>query len=356
VRTIEPMTEKWGSRVTLREVAAHIGVDASLVSKVLNEYKNLNIPDSTRQRVLAAAAELNYRPNIAARGLKLSRTFFIGVVIPDLTNPAYASMIQGAQREASAAGYDIFLGANSTVASNDMVEESFARMLMSGRVDGVLIASGTVPDSAIKSLVQRDSPIVVVNRRVRGINASASLDDAAGAGLATNHLLDLGHRRIAMVGGPQSVETTHRRVEGFRSAQEPVGDSEAIVSLADGWDARSGYNAARELLRAHPETTAIFAGSLLSGIGVLRAAHDSGRSVPEDLSVVALHDAAIAEFTLPPLTTVAMPMEELGSAAMRLVLSFIDGESPSDLVIETPPYLVLRDSTGPCQTSSSSMS
>jgi len=341
------MTGNPSPRVTLREVAKLAGVHSSLVSKVINNYKDLNIPDSTRDRVLAAVAELNYRPNMAARGLKLSRTFLVGIVIPDLTNPVYSPIVHGAQREASAAGYDIVLGASSLRPEESTVEDSFARLLAEGRVDGVLVASGSAKDSFMTLLAQQRSPVVVVNRRVDGIVASVSLHDAAGAALATKHLINLGHRRLGMIAGPSPVETTHRRIAGFRSALRSVPGYQPGLVMADGTDAHSGHAACEQLLESHPETTAIFAGSLLYGLGALRAANQMGRSVPDDLSIIALHDAEIADLTYPPLTTVAMPLEELGGAAMKLIVSLIEGEPACDLVVEGEGQLMVRGSTAP---------
>ncbi len=275
----------------------------------------------------------------------MARTWTIGFLLPDLTNPAYGPLVDGARATAEAAGYVIVLGG---ARDGTAAESSFARLLSRGRVDGLIIASATVHDDFFRDLAGGPSPIVVVNRQVDGIDSCVILEDAWGGRLATEHLVELGHRRIAHVAGPPDIDTTVRRLDGFRSvvAQHP-GTVEAVVVHASAWDAAAGYRATRRLLADAPATTAIYAVNVMIAIGVMRALQESGRRIPEDVSVIGFHDYPLAEYLQPPLTTISMPFREAGSVAMELLLARLAGGVPAGRVIDTPPRLVLRQSTAP---------
>ena len=329
---------------TLRDVAALADVDPSVVSRVLNDNPRLSITPETRARVVAAIKELDYRPNVMARGLRLSRTWTIGLVLPDLTNPVYGQMVKGAQIRAQGAGYAVVVGSPLNAHS---IEPSFARLLEEGRFDGLLVASAMLDGDDIRELATGAPPVVIVNRRVDGVEASVILDDAAGSSLATGHLLGLGHERLAHIGGPADVDTSVRRREGFERAAARDRAAQTVVVAGAGYDAESGYEATMRLFRGELEITGIFAANVMIAIGAIRAAEELGKAIPGDMSIVALHDFQLAAFTQPPLTTVAMPLEELGAAAVDVLLARIEGGSGESRVITTPPALILRKSTGP---------
>lgn len=335
-----------GKAPTLRDVAARAFVNPSVVSRVLNSDPTLKISADTRRRVVEAIAALRYRPNALARGLRLARTSTIGFVLPEVANPVYSPIVIGAQRRAAEAGFVILLGSGRDAAS---AEASFARLLSEGRVDGLLIASATIEDQLIRDLVSGPAPIVIVNRRVDGVIGSVIVDDEAGSRTATEHLIGLGHSRIAHVAGPADIDTTMRRRAGYEAAMLRGGFQLRVVS-GDGWDAVAGYRAAERLFKENGGVTAVFAANVMVAIGVVRAAREADRIVPRDLSVIALHDFGLAAFIEPPLTTVAMPLEELGSAAVDVLLDRLAGAPAGDLVIQTPPRLILRSSTGPPST------
>jgi LacI family transcriptional regulator, galactose operon repressor len=331
-------------RPTLRDVAAFAKVDPSVVSRVINEDPRLSIAPETRARVIAGIEKLGYRPNVIARELRLARTMTIGFVLPDLQNPVYGQIIQGAQRRAQEAGYAIVIG---SPLEGRAMDDSFTRLLHQGRFDGLLIASATLDDKAIRDLAARPAPIVIVNRRVEGVDSSVIVDDAAGSRLATEHLLGLGHRFLAHISGPLEVDTSLRRKQGFDAAVGRLRARKAIVIAADGYDAHAGLRAMRELLARNPEVTAVFAANVMIAIGAIRAALDEGRRVPGDLSVIALHDFPLAELLEPPLSTVRMPLAELGSEAVDLLLRRIEGKPERSRMVPTPPAVVDRGSTGP---------
>jgi DNA-binding LacI/PurR family transcriptional regulator len=210
-------------------------------------------------------------------------------------------------------------------------------------VDALLVASATVEDQLLRGLSRGAAPVLAVNRRIAGAVGSIVVDDAAGAQLATRHLLELGHRRIVHVSGPPAMDTSARRQAGYEQAMREAGLAPRVV-VGRGWDAHSGYAVGEAALR-HRGTSALFVANIMAAIGVIRAARERGRDVPGDLSVVALHDSPVAEFFEPPLTTVQLPLEQLGRAAVELALERLGGASPRDVLLTDPPRLLLRGST-----------
>jgi len=323
--------------VKLRDVAVAAGVDPSVVSRVLTGDRGLSVRPETRARVLKAAARLNYRPNRAARALKTARTMVIGMVVPDLANTAYSLIAQGAEKRAAAAGYVLMVMRGSVP---DHLEE------LQGRVDGLLVAAATSDGSYLRSLLG-DIPTVLVNRKEPGDIPAVRVDDAAGAAVAVQHLLSLGHCRVAHVAGPQNADTARRRLEGYLSALSVGGVEERpeLVVEASVYDEAAGHLAATRLLGLGPQPTAIFAANIRLAIGTLAATRRIGLSVPDDVSVVGFDDTPLAAFLEPPLTTVRMPLAELGGQAVESLLAEMDGRRASDVLVSLPPELVVRAST-----------
>jgi LacI family transcriptional regulator len=317
-------------------------VDPSVVSRVLNADVTLKITDATRERVLAAVQQLGYRPNALARGLRMATTSAIGLVLPEVSNPVYGPIVVGAERRAAEAGYVLILGSGADAATT---EASFARLLHEGRVDALLVASATVEDELLRDLARGTAPVIAVNRRIAGAVGSIVVDDATGARMATRHLIELGHRHIVHVSGPPAMDTSTRRQQGYEDAMRDAG-LEARVVAGRGWDARSGYAVSSTALR-DPETTAMFVANIMAAVGVVRGARERGLEVPRDLSVVALHDSPVAEFFEPPLTTVRLPLEQLGRAAVEMVMERIEGAPPRDVMLTDRPRLLVRGSTQP---------
>ncbi len=328
-----------GRPPTLRDVAARAGVDPSVVSRVLNADRTLKITDTTRERVLASVQALGYRPNALARGLRMSTTSALGLVLPEVSNPVYGPIVVGAERRAAEAGFVLILGSGADAATT---EASFARLLQEGRVDALLVASATVEDELLRGLARGSAPVIAVNRRIAGAVGSIVVDDAAGASMATRHLIELGHRHITHVSGPPAMDTTARRQAGYETAMTEAGLSPRVVA-GRGWDAASGHAVAPEVLH-DPRMSAVFVANIMAAIGVIRAARERGQRVPDDLAVVALHDSPVAEYFEPPLTTVRLPLEQLGRAAVELVLERIAGAAPRDVLLDDPPELLVRGS------------
>jgi LacI family transcriptional regulator len=327
----------------LRDVAALAEVDVSVVSRVVNGDPRLRVSDATRERVERSLQELDYRPNVQARGLRLARTWTLGFVLPDLMNPFYAPIVEGVEQRASELGYMVVIVRELDRARADDPELAFARLLHEDRVDGLLVASGRVDDAVLRALDGGRRPMVIVNRRVPGLTGSVVVDDAAAARVAADHLITLGHRRLGHVAGPRGIDNTARRQAGVAAAAALAGATLATVH-GDGWDPGSGYAAARRLLAEH-DVTGIVATNIVVAAGVIGAAQERGVRVPEDLSVIALHDFPVAHFLRPSLTTVVLPLEELGRRAVDELMSRLAGDPRREIVVPGDPRLIVRDST-----------
>ena len=328
-------------RVTIRDVAALAGVDASLVSRVLNDHPKASASPETRQRIVEAARGLGYHPNVAARSLRTAKSWTLGLLLPNLTNPMYAAIARAAERRAREHGYGLVFGTH--VEGED--EPTFARMMQQGRVEGLLTASGVLSDAFLKRIaIGGTGPVVMLNRRIPGVRASVTVDDAAGAALATHHLASLGHKEVAGIFGPGSIDTTTRRRAGFVKANKEAGIHATLIDGL-GLDPVAGSTAADQIFRDHPLVTAIFASTFAIAAGVLRAGRLAGVRIPEDLSLVALHDSELADYFNPPLTTVRMPVEEMASRSVDLLLDLISGAPPRIVVVRAAPLLITREST-----------
>ena len=331
-----------GKRPTIRDVAAMAKVDPSLVSRVLNAHPNANARPATRDRIIKAARTLGYAPNVVARGLRMARTSTLGLLLPNLSNPMYAAIARAAELRARERGFGLIFGTH--VEGDD--EAAFAQLLQQGRVDGVLTASGVLGDAFLRRFANRDeTPVVMINRRVAGVRAGVTVDDAAGAALAVRHLAGLGHQRIAGLFGPSTIDTTRRRRAGFLAAAKRA-KVKALVIETGGLGAADGTEAALRLFAGRARVTAIFASTLAQGMGVLRAAREARRRVPDEVSVIALHDSDIADYLNPPLTTVRLPVDAMAHQAVDLLVAMIEGGAAKRVVVAAAPELVTRESTG----------
>jgi LacI family transcriptional regulator len=341
------------ARVRLADVAELARVGPSIVSRVLNKDPSLVIRPETRERILHAVDQLGYRPNAFARGLKISRTMTLGMVVPNLAYPVNAEILRGAERAAAAAGYVVLLAD-----ADEFVEagEAYKRLVVERRVDGLLVASASVSDPFLANLAGRDQPVVLVNRRGPSSLSSVTVDDAEGVRLAVAHLMGLGHQRIAHMAGPSDVDTARRRLAGFVSgvaASSYELSPEYVVEAS--FDEEGGWHAMFRLLELDEPPTAVIVASMSASIGALAAAADRGVTVPRDLSLIGFHDVPLAAYLHPPLTTVRMPLRELGEIGVQTLLGLIDAgwagdgdeRTTADVMIPTPPRLVHRRSTAP---------
>lgn len=333
--------------VTLSEVAARAGVSVSAVSKVLRGTSVIRVSPETRQRILTAAEELRYRPNFAARALQAARTQVLGLVVPDLTNALFTELMHGVEDGAAAHGYTVLLGRLDT---DRPQAEVIARLLGEGRVDGlVLQATDGVDPAGLGQLLDPRAAVVLINSTAPGRASSVTVDDVGGGRTATEHLIELGHTRIALAGGLTTSYTARRRRRGHQEAMraaglEPRTDHETAV----GYTADQGRRALRELVQLDPRPTAVVVANVNAAVGLLAEAHALGIDVPRDLSVVTVLDSWTAENTWPPLTAVRMQFYAMGQTAVAAVIRRIrDATMTDEVILDPAPELVVRESTAP---------
>jgi DNA-binding LacI/PurR family transcriptional regulator len=315
-------------------------VTKGIASRVLNGDPTVSVRDDTRERIILAAHDLSYRPHPLARALASSDTGAIALLVPAFGNPAYTEITRGAYRRARKRGY-VLLAAEDF--AEQEADEAFTELVEAGRIDGLLIASALPAPSLLGALERHWVPHVFINRAIPGAVANIVLDVAPASDLAVAHLVSLGHRRIAHVAGPSEVESARRREEAFVAVAQQA-DVQPQVLRAE-FSEQGGHQATHSLLAADPQLTAIYTSSFGQAAGALRAAVDLGRRVPDDLSVLGFEDVPQAEFTVPRLTTIAMPMRKLGETAVDVLLEQIRGAPPQGRALPTKPRIVKREST-----------
>ncbi len=329
----------------LKDVAALAGVSPSVASRVLNNDTQARINENTRKRVIDAADQLRYVPDHRARALRLSRADAIALIVPEVNNAIFSSLHQGVQAVAHDRNSAVFLAQFDAETAD---ANALAQLIGNGRVDGVIVQRNEhFTDDDLIAAIQLDVPVVLVNTRLEGYAGSVALNDREAVELAVNHLRELGHERIGFVAGAPRHDAATRRLEGFRDSMAAAGLTAREEWIAPaGWEAPAGAEAAKTLIALSPRPTALVAASLNTAIGAMRAAHDAGIAVPSELSVVAVQDAWMSEYTVPRLTTVAMPMREAGARAAAMLLDHLAGEPLADeLVTEPHPQLIVREST-----------
>lgn len=335
-----------GSGATLRhrlqDVARSAGVSKSIASRVLNGDPALLVRPETRARVIEAARELHYRPHAAARGLKRAKTGALGLLVPPLTNPVYVRIIRGAFEQALELDFVVLLVED---VEPGQAEQSTSRLIQAGRIDGLMIASAQPDHPLLDSPSLQRLPHVFVNRAVAGSGRNVVMDEMSASAAALDHLVALGHRRVGHVAGPRELDTARRRAVGFRKHASAL-SVQAEVAEGD-FGESGGATAARKLLHEHPELTALYASTLSQAVGVFHAAWELQRVVPSDLSVIAYDDMPLADYMRPPLTTIRMPLAELGAAAVEALVSQLSGDEPRDVTVAERPQVVIRSSTAP---------
>ena len=309
---------------TIYDIARHVGVSAGTVSRALSRPEKV-LP-ATRVRIEQAAAALGYIPNTVARTLKTQRSGKILVTVPDIANPFFAKILQGAEEAAQAADYAVLLG--DTQHQPDR-EERYAQMLRRNEADGLIVLGHRLPPTACGIVKQLGPHAPVVNGcefdPALGI-PSVHIDNAAAARAAMEHLYDLGHECIAVVGGPPDNPLHQQRLDGAKLAAKARGHLRQLTLAPGDFSVESGYAAGMKLLGQGADTaTAAFCFSDQMALGVLAACRELGKSVPHEFSIVGFDDLASSRYLNPPLTTISQPMREIGIRAVNLLLAIIDG-------------------------------
>ncbi|MBY8873748.1 LacI family transcriptional regulator [Micromonospora sp. PLK6-60] len=334
---------------TIRDVARASGVHISTVSRTFSAPHLVN--PETRSRVLACAESLGYRPNRAARALITGRTHNIGLIVADIANPFFPPLIKAAESQARGRDYHIFVADTN---EDPAVEEELVHALAK-QVDGVLLCSPRMSNSLIEQL-SREVPLVVINRQVAGL-PSVVTDNGQGARLAVEHLLALGHRQLALLGGPRG-SWTNREIRRAVGAVARSGGATLTV-LGPNAPTETGGSALAEQVR-RCGATAVLAYNDLMAIGLIEGLHAIGMEVPRDVSVVGIDDIALSRLTRPKLTTVATPAAAAGRTAVDMLLQHDapagtrggargtfgdDRRTTAQVTLQTE--LVIRESTGP---------
>lgn len=333
---------------TLEGIARLAGVSRSTVSRVINDHPSVR--PEVREHVWQIIHQTGYQPHAAARSLATRRTQNIGVIIPEsvttlFADPFFSLFLSGVAAACNEKRYNLML---SLFSGPDGPNGVYERILHSASLDGVIVASATVDDPLVARLLRDGVPFVLVGRHPDGRVPYVDVDNAGGARMATEHLIRLGHQRIATVTGPLSMVSAQDRLTGYKEALQahrvPIDD--ALIAEGD-YREGGGMAGARRLLAASP--TAIFAASDIMAIGVLKALHQEGLKVPRDIALVSFDDLPIATAVEPALTAVRQPIGRLGALAVDVLLGLLDRPPDSEAIanrIVLPTELIIRGSCG----------
>lgn len=333
-------------RPKIKDIAERAGVSVATVSRALSG--SSLVTDETRQRINALARELNYRPNVSARNLRTRRSMSVLLVVRDVGNPFYLEILKGVEATAREAGYAVLMG--NTENDPDREVEYF-NMLRDGHADGMILMTGKLPPPEPgESADLSHLPVVIALEMIEGSGfPHVQIDNVAAAEAAVDHLIALGHRRIAHIAGPLPEVMALRRRDGYRAAMEAAG-----LAVPEGYEVRGDYllesgEACVSDLFALPEPpTAIFAANDEMAYGAIHALRRLGRDVPGDVSVVGFDDLYLSKAFYPPLTTVSQPRADIGRTAMSQLLNVLsDGDAAAEPAIVLPTTLNIRGSTAP---------
>ncbi len=333
---------------TLEDVARLAGVSRSTVSRVINDQPNVR--PEVRERVWQVAREVGYQPHAAARSLATSRTHVIGMVIPEavttlFTDPFFSLLLRGATDACNSHQYQLML---SLFTANADRQEIYQRILRSGYLEGAIVASASLDDPLISDLLRDRIPFVSVGRYPNKPVHYVDADNVNGARMAVEHLIRLGHRRIATITGPLDMIAGQDRLSGYRQALEVRGIPVEEELIVEGdFSEASGTAGMQRLLPVSP--SAVFVASDMMAIGALRSLRQADRQVPQDIALVGFDDIPIASAIVPALTTVRQPIERMGSMAVEVLLSVLEDSSGEEALaqrIVLPTELVIRASCG----------
>ena len=332
-------------RPTMKDIAGRLGVSPATVSRALSGTGLVAEP--TLSRVLETARLLDYRPNVSARSLRTRRAMAVLMVVRDVGNPFYLDILKGVEATARAAGYAVLMG---NTQDDPQREDNYFDMLRDGHADGMILMTGKLP---VKSVVfndaQRAPPVVVALETIENSDfPHVQIDNVAAARTAVDHLIGLGHRRVAHIAGPLPEIMARHRLQGYRLAMEAAG-----LAVPPGFEQRGNYllhggrTACRALFETDAPPSAIFAANDEMAYGAIHELRRMGLDVPRDVSVVGFDDLYLSEAFHPPLTTMYQPRTEIGRRAMLLLLDILTGAAVRTAPLVLPTQLRIRASTAP---------
>lgn len=326
---------------TIRDVARLAGVSVATVSRVINQSGYVN-PETAGQ-VMKAIEQLQYEPNAVARGLAGKKTGTIALILPDISNPFFPALARAVEDVAHKAGMTVIFGNSDDLG---LKESSYIKILKKKYVDGIIIASNTVRQEDIEYLQKDRIPIVLLDR---GLNTAACpiirSRNRKGAKLAVEHLLSQGCRKIAHIYGPQEFITARERLLGYEETVEGFSWYSPSLMFPGNFEIEGGRQAIKLLLERHPDIDGVFAGNDLMAVGALKALHDWGICVPEQIKVCGFDGIGLTEITEPELTTVAQPIYEMGALAAKILIQEIETRISENTIMELDVTLIPRKST-----------
>lgn len=326
----------------LADVAKLAGVSPAVVSRVANNDPTLRVREETRESVLAAIAMLNYAPHPSARALRKAQTGLLGFALHDVNDPLYVSMVDSAQSEAARQNYSLIL---MNIGELAIRRDAFQEIVRGQRVDGLLIHGGHGRGEAALRDLALQLPSVMFNAGPTPGLRTVRFEDERAATIATQHLIEIGHQRIVFLGDIGS--TSQRRYEGYRDAMIDAG-LPPFPPIMAGLSPDETHAATARLLRSGPSITALIAMSTTGALGVHSGIISSGLRIPEDISLISIHDTWFTQHLNPPLSTVALPFAQMGAAAVSILLDQINSPIEEATIITEPePELILRRSTAP---------
>ena len=338
----------------INDVAKRAGVSTMTVSRVINN--SGYISQKTRERVEKAIAELGYVPNALARSLRFKQTKTIALVLTDITNPFFTTIARGVEDTASEQGFSVIF-CNTDESADE--EAKYLNILLQKQVDGVLLVPALCSAEPVKFLQSHNMPVVVVDRRVPDVRVDIiRCDSEQGACQLTQFLLSLGHRRIAMLSGPQSVSTAVDRAAGYRRAMAEAGfECRPELVFYGAYKQESGYQMTQQALALRPRPTAVLAANNFIAFGAYRALREASLRVPEDMTLVTFDDLPTPLVMEPFLTVAAQPAYEMGQKATQLLLARLTDDEPAEpQEIVLPIELIVRSSSRPLSVGQSSPS
>lgn len=291
------------------------------------------------------AKEMNYQPNILARGLVQKKTNIVGIITPDIVNPFFSKLAKGAEDIANRHGYNMLL---CNTDGDPQKELAYMNVLKARWIDGVILVAPRMIEKQILSFVKQGISLVIADRPIEDLPVNQIwVDNVRGAYEATTHLIDLGHQKIGIITGPDNVENNFNRVKGYRLALKAHGiDFNPSCLIRGDFKFESGYKAMKKFLKMEDRPSAVFATNDLMALGALEKAKSSGLRVPEDLALVGFDDIMFSAFINPALTTVMQPIYELGEGAMKMLLQALNKEDQKDGVRVLTTKLIIRESCG----------
>ena len=327
-----------------KDVAERAQVSQATVSRVLNN--NPSVAEGLRVRVLQAVRDLGYQPNRAARRLRANTNDVLGLIISDIENPYFISVVRGVEDAAYAEQMSVVL---CNTDEKPEKQRMYLQVMQAEQVAGLIIAPTHMEDGAeLAPLIQAGMHMVLLDRRASNCKVDAvTVDNVGGAYDAVKHLIDLGYRRIGLVGGVPHLTTGKERNEGYCKALSDAGiePDEAYIKIGD-FKTESGYRLTHQLLASAPPPRAIFAANNLMTLGALRAIHERGLRIPEDVALVGFDDMPWSGELCPPLTAVAQPTYDLGQEAVRLLVRRLHDPHTSFNTVVLQTHLVIRESCG----------